>query len=72
VRLTVDPLGVQEGAFVVIESGAYLFYGLVTDMQLAAADPRFAAEQTEKRLSPVLARPCMRRRSSRILRSSPP
>jgi len=56
VRLTVDPLSVQEGAFVVIESGAYLFYGLVTDMQLGATDPRFADEQSEKRLSPVLAR----------------
>ena len=33
VRLTVDPLTVQEGAFVVIESGDYHFYGLVTDMR---------------------------------------
>jgi hypothetical protein len=28
VRLTVDPLTVQEGAFVVIASGDYHFYGL--------------------------------------------
>jgi len=56
VRLTVDPLTVQEGAFVVIESGGTLFYGLVTDLQLGATDPRFADEQSEKRLSPVLAR----------------
>lgn len=55
VRLTVDPRTVQEGAFVVIESGAHLFYGLVTDMQLGATDPRFADEQTEQRLSPMLA-----------------
>ena len=56
VRLTVDPLGVQEGAFVVIESGAHLFYGLVTDMLLGATDPRFADERSGQRLSPVLAR----------------
>src|SRR5574340_957608 len=55
VRLTVDPRTVQEGAFVVIESGAHLFYGLVTDMQLGATDPRFADEQSEQRLSPMLA-----------------
>jgi hypothetical protein len=56
VRLTVDPLTVQEGAFVVIESGDYQFYGLVTDMQLGATDPRFADEQSETRLVPSLAR----------------
>lgn len=56
VRLTVDPRAVQEGAFVVMESGAYLFYGLVTDMQLGATDPRFADERSEQRWSPVLAR----------------
>jgi DNA helicase HerA-like ATPase len=56
VRLTVDPLTVQEGAFVVVESGHYLFYGLVTDMQLGATDPRFADEQSEKRFSPAVAK----------------
>jgi DNA helicase HerA-like ATPase len=56
VRLTVDPLTVQEGAFVVIESGDYQFYGLVTDLQLGATDPRFADEQSETRLPPALAR----------------
>src|SRR5512143_3315939 len=55
-RLTVDPLTVQEGAFVVIESGDSLFYGLVTDMQLGATDPRFADEQSEARFAPELAR----------------
>ncbi|HEY5983923.1 MAG TPA: ATP-binding protein [Anaerolineales bacterium] len=55
-RLTIDPLAVQEGAFVVIESGAYLFYGLVTDMLLGATDPRFADEQAEARFSPEIAR----------------
>ncbi|GAB4580502.1 MAG: DUF87 domain-containing protein [Anaerolineales bacterium] len=45
VRLTVPSQDVQEGAFVVIESGDWLFYGLVTDLQLGATDPRFADEQ---------------------------
>ena len=56
VRLTVDPLTVQEGAFVVIESGNFQFYGLVTDIQLGATDPRFADEQSETRLPPALAK----------------
>jgi len=55
VRLTVDPLTVQEGAFVVIESGDYLFYGLVTDMQLGATDERFADERSD-RLPPVVTK----------------
>jgi DNA helicase HerA-like ATPase len=55
VRLTVDPLTVQEGAFVVIESGDYHFYGLVTDMQLGATDDRFADEKSD-RLPPALAK----------------
>ncbi|MEN8171538.1 MAG: ATP-binding protein [Chloroflexota bacterium] len=56
VRLITPPHEVQEGAFVVIESGDWHFYGLVTDLQLAAADPRFAAEeQSEDRLLPALA-----------------
>jgi DNA helicase HerA-like ATPase len=56
VRLTVDPLTVQEGAFVVIESGNVQFYGLVTDLQLGATDERFADEQSETRLVPALAK----------------
>ncbi len=55
-RLTVSPQTVQEGAFVVVESGGWLFYGLVTDLQLGATDPRFADEQTESRLPPHLAK----------------
>jgi len=42
VRLTVPPQQVQEGSFVVIESNPWQFYGLVTDLQLGATDPRFA------------------------------
>ena len=55
-RLTVNPLEVQEGGFVVIDSGNYRFYGLATDLQLGATDPRFADEQSEKRLPPALAK----------------
>ncbi len=56
VRLTIPAQQVQEGGFVVIESGDWLFYGLVTDLQLGATDPRFADEQSEQRLPPELAR----------------
>ena len=55
VRLTVPPQEVQEGSFVVVESGGWRFYGLVTDLQLGTTDPRFADEQTETRLPAVLA-----------------
>ncbi len=54
-RLTVPAQQVQEGAFVVIPSGNWQFYGLVTDLQLGATDPRFADEQTESRLPSALA-----------------
>ncbi len=50
VRLTIPSQQVQEGAFVVIESGDWQFYGLVTDLQLGSTDPRFADEQSESRL----------------------
>jgi len=56
VRLTVAAQQVQEGGFVVVESGNWLFYGLVVDLQLGATDPRFADEQTGNRLPPDLAR----------------
>ncbi|MBU4224768.1 MAG: DUF87 domain-containing protein, partial [Chloroflexi bacterium] len=55
-RLTVPSQEVQEGAFVVIESGDWQFYGLVTDLQLGATDPRFADEQSETRLPPAIAK----------------
>ena len=54
-RLSIPASEVQEGGFAVIESGNWLFYGLVTDLQLGATDPRFADEQSEKRLPPGLA-----------------
>ena len=49
VRLEVPAQEVQEGAFVVIASPPWNFYGLVTDIQLGATDPRFADEQSEQR-----------------------
>jgi uncharacterized protein len=55
-RLSVPAQTVQEGAFVVVESGGWLFYGLVTDLQLGATDPRFADEHSETRLPPQLAK----------------
>jgi hypothetical protein len=36
VRLTIPSEEVQEGAFVVIESGSWQFYGLVIDLQLGS------------------------------------
>jgi len=48
VRLTVPPQEVQEGSFVVIYSGGWRFYGLVTDLQLGSTNPRFADEQSER------------------------
>lgn len=45
VRLTVPADRVQEGSFVVCDSGRYRYYGLVTDLQLGATDPRFADER---------------------------
>jgi hypothetical protein len=55
-RLIVPSQEVQEGAFVVIPSGDWQFYGLVTDLQLGATDPRFADEQAETRLPAELAK----------------
>lgn len=55
VRLTVPAQDVQEGGFVVIESGDWMFYGLGTDLELGATDPRFADEQSETRLPAGLA-----------------
>ena len=55
VRLTVPSNRVQEGAFAVIESGEWQFYGLVTDLLLGSTDPRFADEQSETRLPMGLA-----------------
>ncbi len=55
-RLTVPAQTVQEGAFVVVESGNWLFYGLVTDLLLGATDPRFADEQSATRFPPHLAK----------------
>ena len=55
VRLTVPTQQVQEGSFIVAESGAWQFYGLIIDLQLGASDPRFASEQNENRYPLPLA-----------------
>ena len=54
IRLTVAADKVQEGSFVVCDSGRYRFYGLVTDLQLGATDPRFTDEGTT-RVNPAIA-----------------
>ena len=54
VRLTVPAADLQEGSFVVCDSDHWRFYGLVTDLELGATDPRFADEHLD-RLHPALA-----------------
>ncbi|MDX1615130.1 MAG: ATP-binding protein [Candidatus Promineifilaceae bacterium] len=54
IRLTVRAETVQEGSFVVCDSGRFRFYGLVTDLQLGATDPRFADERAD-RVRPAIA-----------------
>jgi len=56
VRLTVPAHEVQEGGFVVLESGNWQFYGLVTDLQLGALDPRYAELQSSARLAEQVTR----------------
>jgi DNA helicase HerA-like ATPase len=56
VRLTVSSHMVQEGAFIVVKDDPWLFYGLVTDIQLGSTDPRFADEQSEERFHKEIAR----------------
>jgi uncharacterized protein len=53
IRLTVPADTIQEGSFVVCDSGRYRYYGLVTDLQLGATDPRFADEQAG-RMQPAI------------------
>jgi hypothetical protein len=55
-RLIVPAQEVQEGAFVVVENSGWRYYGLVTDIQLGATDPRFADEQSEARLPAAIAK----------------
>ncbi len=60
-RLSIPPARIQEGAFVVarIPAGEHepglQFYGLVTDLRLAASDARFADEQVAQRFGAHLA-----------------
>ncbi|NLF63039.1 MAG: ATP-binding protein [Chloroflexi bacterium] len=48
VRLTTQAEQVQEGSFVVCDSGRWRFFGLVTDLQLGATDSRYAEDQMER------------------------
>jgi hypothetical protein len=56
VRLTVSPQEIQEGAFVVIQSGDWNYYGIVVDITLGATDQRFADEQSGLRYPPNIAK----------------
>lgn len=55
VRLSVQPQSVQEGAFVVIDSNDWRFYGLVTDLRLTAIDEHYATQINAQRFTPHLA-----------------
>jgi hypothetical protein len=46
---------VQEGSFIVIDSQEWFFYGIATDLQLQAVDPRYALEPSRQRLPENLA-----------------
>ena len=56
VRLEVPAQEVWEGAFIVIQSGEWIFHGLVTDLLLGSTDPRFADEQSRGRLPDEIAK----------------
>src|SRR5215216_226033 len=56
VRLIVSPQEIQEGAFVVLQSNDWNYYGIVTDIQLGATDPRFADQQSEIRYPPNISK----------------
>lgn len=55
VRLSVPTQTVQEGSFVIVRSGDWQFYGLITDLQLGSTDPRFADEPSRERINPVVS-----------------
>lgn len=55
VRLTISSQEIQEGAFVVLESGYWNYYGIVTDIRLGSTDERFADERVDLRFPPDLA-----------------
>ena len=53
IRLMVPADTVQEGSFLVCDNGRFRYYGLVTDLQLGATDPRFADEKTDRMLPAI-------------------
>jgi hypothetical protein len=70
-RLTVDPLSVQEGGFVVIDSGNYRFYGLVTDIRLGAQIHALPTNRARCACRPPWPKPCTGRRFTPIWRFCP-
>ncbi len=59
VRLSVPPETVQEGSFVVTDSGNWRFYGLITNLALGATNPRFADERPSRIKSPFIRQALM-------------
>ena len=59
VRLSVPPETVQEGSFVVTDSGNWRFYGLITNLALGATNPRFADERPSRIESPFIRQALM-------------
>ena len=62
VRLTVSSQEIQEGAFVVIQSGDWNYYGIVTDIQLGATDPRLQMSRPKSVILRIFPRLCMDKR----------
>ena len=56
VRLTVPASQLQEGSFVVCDSGNWRFYGLVTDLELGATDRRQADMRTAQDVTAAFRR----------------
>lgn len=59
VRLSISPEEVQEGSFVVCDSGNWRFYGLITNLALGATNPRFADERPSRIESPFIRQALM-------------
>jgi hypothetical protein len=70
-RITAPPLEVHEGSFVVIQDDIWQFYGLVTDIELGATDPRFADEKRGSACRITWRVFCMGRPFIRISRCCP-
>jgi len=56
IRLTGPATTAQEGSFIVIKNNNWQFYGISTDLQLGAVDPRFAEISSYQSLPAEIAR----------------